>query len=623
MDRNTGIGFALILLLLVAWSVLTAPDPKSAPKTQPKPAASAPAEQAAIADTLKQTEGTPAKLDTTSEGSRLQQALGAFAVCGKGENRAIRVRTGELDLVLNTQGASLKPLHLDRFKTSDSMPLPQIPEAAGSYYTEEFSHNRQNIDTRLLYFRTEAPADITVKKGEKRTITLRAEVTPTQYIEKSYTFHGDGFHVEQQVRFVGMQNLINDNQYYIHARLEVPRTEKSTDKMFPMMNIYYNYQDDVVSLDATAKEPEEKIEQGSVKWVAFKSQFFTNALIANTNFDYVKLNLSPGGKNKAVKTYEAYMQVPFTHKEVDTAGFRLYFGPNDYYVLNKYDLRLEKLLDLGWGPIKYVNAYVILPVFKLLENVTPNYGIIIFILALLIKLVTLPLTWRSHLSMAKMQVVNKMPELKALEEKYKDDPTKLQSEKMSFYSTVGVNPLGGCLPLLLQLPILLAMFSFFPASIELRQKAFLWANDLSTYDSIWDFGQLPIINSIYGDHVSLFTLLMTISTLVYTYISQQSQSASTPAQFKYLGYIMPLVFLGILNNYSAGLSYYYLVANLLTIVQTILMRAFVNEDKIHEQIHAKRKEKSKKGAPKGRLQRWMDEQQKKQQQMLKERNQKR
>ena len=606
------------------------------PDPQPTPPAPSPRKQTEAqaqvepgttnaTDTLRTPAGSQAVVtqqDTLKPEQRLAQRFGAFAGSAQGSARTIHVRTGELELDLNTLGASLKPVLLRNFRTHDSLPLPVQPQAPGSFYSLEFTHNRQTVDTRDLYFITDAPPVLEVKPGEKKTLTLRAYAGEGKYLEQQYTFYGEGYHVDHQVRMVNLGDLLTDKLYYVHARLEVPPTEMSTQKMFPTINIFYNYQDELESLDATEKDPQEKIEQGNVRWVAFKSQFFSQVMMANTHYEYVKLQMTKGGKNKAVKTLEAYMQVPYSQREVDTAGFRLYFGPNDYYVLRKYDLKLEKMLDLGWGPIKLVNAYIILPVFKFLEKVTPNYGIIIFLLALLIKLITLPLTWKSHLSMVKMQVVNKMPEIKALDEKYKDDPQRLQTEKMSFYMTAGVNPLGGCLPLLLQLPVLLAMFSFFPASIELRQQAFLWAHDLSTYDSIWTFGYVPIIHSIYGDHVSLFTLLMTISTLVYTYISQQGQT-NAPAQFKYLGYIMPLVFLGILNNYSAGLSYYYLVANLLTIAQTFLMRAFVNEEKIHAQIHAKRKEKAAKGggkAKKGGLAGWLETQQRKQQELIRERN---
>ncbi|MCS7085110.1 MAG: membrane protein insertase YidC, partial [Bacteroidia bacterium] len=241
-----------------------------------------------------------------------------------------------------------------------------------------------------------------------------------------------------------------------------------------------------------------------------------------------------------------------------------------------------------------------------------SYGIIIALLAVIIKIVLSPLTYRSYLMGAKMQVINKMPEMQAIDEKYKDNPTRLQQEKMAFYREIGFNPLAGCIPALLQMPILFAMLSFFPHSIDLRQKSFLWADDLSTYDSIWTFGYVPIINSIYGDHVSLFALLMTISTLIFTYIQQLSQptAPNTPAALKYMPYIFPFIFLSVLNNYSAGLSYYYFVLNLLTIVQTIVIKWTLDENKIRAAIQANKAKLANRKTKPSRFQKWLAESQK-------------
>jgi YidC/Oxa1 family membrane protein insertase len=266
---------------------------------------------------------------------------------------------------------------------------------------------------------------------------------------------------------------------------------------------------------------------------------------------------------------------------------QFYFGPNHYQTLKAMDLGLEKQIPLGWGIFGWVNKLLVIPTFNFLNGLHLNYGIIILILAILIKIVLLPLTYKAYTSQATMRVLK--PELDEVHAKYPNDPMKAQQETMGIYRKAGVNPLGGCLPMLLQMPILIAMFRFFPSSIELRQQSFLWAHDLSTYDSVYDFGfKIPF----YGDHVSLFVILMTISTILYTMMNNKMMSGGNSAmqqQMKWMGYIMPIVFLGVLNNYSAGLSYYYLLANLTSFGQQYLFKFFVDEKAIHAKIQANKK----------------------------------
>ena len=264
----------------------------------------------------------------------------------------------------------------------------------------------------------------------------------------------------------------------------------------------------------------------------------------------------------------------------------MYFGPNHYKTLKQYDLALEKQIPLGWGIFGWVNRFCVIPVFNFLSGFNLNYGIIILILTVLIKIVLLPLTYKAYLSTAKMKVLK--PEVDEINLKFgTDDPMKKQQTVMALYRKAGVNPLGGCLPMLLQMPILIAMFRFFPSSIELRQQPFLWATDLSTYDSIYNFGfEIPF----YGDHVSLFTLLMTVSTIIYTRMNNQLTGDNPQmAQMKWIMYLMPIVFLGVFNNYAAGLSYYYFLANMLTFGQQWLIKRFVDEDAIHRKIQENKK----------------------------------
>jgi YidC/Oxa1 family membrane protein insertase len=259
-----------------------------------------------------------------------------------------------------------------------------------------------------------------------------------------------------------------------------------------------------------------------------------------------------------------------------------YFGPNHYQTLKAEGFNLEKQIPLGWGIFGWVNRFVVIPIFNFLNSFDWNYGIIILILTIVIKLMLLPLTFKAYLSQAKMKVLK--PEVDEIQAKHKEDPMKLQQEMMGLYRKAGVSPLGGCLPMLLQMPILIAMFRFFPQSIELRQESFLWAHDLSSYDSILD---LPFNIPFYGDHVSLFTLLMTISTLLITKVNSSTQM--TNPQMKWMMYLMPIIFLGVFNSYSAGLSYYYFLANTISIGQQYLFRSFVDEDEIHRKIQENKK----------------------------------
>jgi YidC/Oxa1 family membrane protein insertase len=259
-----------------------------------------------------------------------------------------------------------------------------------------------------------------------------------------------------------------------------------------------------------------------------------------------------------------------------------YFAPNHYQTLKSYELGMEKLVPLGWGIFGWVNKFLVIPIFNFLNQFDLNYGIIILILTIVIKLMLLPLTYKAYLSTAKMKVLK--PEVEEIQAKHKEDPMKSQQEMMAMYRKAGVNPLGGCLPMLLQMPILIAMFRFFPASIELRQESFLWADDLSTYDSILN---LPFTIPFYGDHVSLFTILMTVSTIIYTHMNMQ-MTAQNP-QMKWIMYLMPVMFLGIFNNFSSGLSYYYFLANVISFGQQYLFKLAVNEDAIHAKIQENKK----------------------------------
>ena len=564
--------------------------------------------------TKPSTDSVSPAIDSTQKTTDLTNQFGKFVALASGTTEDVTVITDEHTFIFSSKGAAIKTAFLNKFLTSDKKQYPIFPDDSNNCLALQFVHQNRLIETKNLYFNVFRKPIQKISGAKTDYLVFRAVLDSAKYIEVSYLFTGNRYDVTCQYRFVGLGEFITNNHFDIHFATDIPKTEKSKQNMLPEVTTYYNYADDVEKLDAASEDIEKEQITGSVKWVAHKSQFFKATVIAQNTFESDSLQLNPKPKKSHnVKYLESFLQVPYHHAPSDTTSFRLYLGPNDFYVLRDYDIDLEHQVYLGYGPMRWINRFIILPCFNLLQDATSNYGLIILILAILIKIITLPFTYKSSMSQIKMKIVNELPEMKSLEAKHKDEPSKLQTEKMALLNRLNVNPFGGCLPMLLQLPVLIAMFSFFPASIQLRQKSFLWADDLSTYDSIYDFGfEIPF----YGDHVSLFTLLMTLSTLLYTYLTQQAQGTDRNpqmAQFKYMSYIMPVIFLGILNNYSAGLSYYYLLANLLSIAQTYLMKLFVDEKKIAAEIEGAKKNKNSK--PTG-LAAWIAEQQRKQQNTL-------
>jgi YidC/Oxa1 family membrane protein insertase len=369
--------------------------------------------------------------------------------------------------------------------------------------------------------------------------------------------------------------------------------------------LYYKYDQDKVDYIPETKNEERYLKNEKIKWFSFKQQYFSSILIAD-NFltePRLKTQTLPGPPGY-LKSMYAEAGIPYSSGETKSIGMSMYFGPDKFYTLRKYNLDLERQIPLGWSffLMAWINIYAVIPVFTFFGNLGWNYGIIILVLTILLKIILFPIAFKTYKSSAKMRVLK--PDIDELAKKFpkKEDALKKQQATMDLYKKAGVNPMAGCIPLLLQFPILIAMFRFFPSSIELRQQSFLWATDLSSYDSIWTFPNGFSI-PFYGNHVSLFALLMTISSILYTKINNDMMG-STQQQMpgmKTMMYLMPVMFLFWFNDYSSGLSYYYLLANLLTFAQIYLIRAFMDEKKIHAQIEANKKKTVKKSGFQKRL----------------------
>jgi YidC/Oxa1 family membrane protein insertase len=425
-------------------------------------------------------------------------------------------------------------------------------------------------------------------KGESKNLSMRLYAGDGKFLEYKYTLKYNSYLVGFEVSTKGMNNIITANANYLNFKwnIAMPRQEKQS-KMGEdnYSTIYYKYQDDDVEKLSTGKSGAESL-RTKTKWVSFKQLFFTSTLIADDAFPTVDIKTELTKEDpRYVGNFNADVALPYEGKDSESIKMKFYFGPSHYSTLKQYDMSMEKQINLGYIIVRQVNQWLIIPTFNFLRRYIDNFGIIILLLTILIKLLIFPFTYKSYHSQAKMKALK--PEIDEINAKFgKDKPMEKQQATMALYKKAGVNPMGGCLPMLFQFPVLIAMFFFFPTSIELRQQSFLWATDLSTFDSIWN---MPFTIPFYGNHVSLFCLLMTITTIISTYMNSQTQNTEAMPGMKTMMYIMPVMFLFILNSYASGLSYYYFLANVFTIGQIYIFRMMIDEDKIRAQIMINKK----------------------------------
>ena len=465
--------------------------------------------------------------------------------------------------------------------------------------------NNVKVNTMDYVFRAE-PVETA---GDARRVTMRLAVAENAWLEYEYLIYNKqaperDYLVDFNVRLVNMApQMANQTLIGIDWSNVSYQNEKGfqNENMYTTLAYRFPGESSIEELGMSDGAKSKSVST-AVNWVAFKQQFFSSVFIAPQNVSSANMafdTAAPG--SELLKSFSVQMAVPYS-AQVEGYDFAFYFGPNKYAILKKVtdnngaDLHMERLIPLGWGIFGWVNRWCVIPVFDFLRNYIGSFGIIILILVILVKLVISPLTYKSYVSMAKMRLIK--PQVDELNKKYpkKEDAMKKQQATMELYKKAGINPMGGCIPMLIQLPILIAMFRFFPASIELREQPFLWADDLSSYDSIL---HLPFNIPFYGDHVSLFALLMAVSLFGYSYFNYQQTASSQPqmAGMKFMMvYMMPIMMLLWFNSYSSGLCYYYLLSNLFTIGQTLVIRRIVDDEKIHAvmQANAARKSKGKK-----------------------------
>lgn len=584
--------------------------------------------------------------DTAAQQDAIEQtrkAAGAFACNIGGENTSISVENEVLSLDINTLGAKIDNVVLSEYTSYGDLPLDLIGKGNDSLSLTFGTKNNEVISTGNLNFtafvngiKADGDTMLHLSGADSAIISMRAFVAGTdsaaegidenRYLEFAYTVFGNSHEVKFDIRFHGLQGTVQENtSLTLFFKEQLTRHEKHAvgksgrgDQERMYSSIYYKPTNDNADNLRDGTDGEENV-KSPLQWIAFKQQFFSTILIADSAFDNADLRTSTvqSDDQRYLCNMEGAIGLPFSPSDDYTVGMRYYFGSNKYRTLRNMDLGLERMLPLGWGffAIQWVNRFAIIPVFNFLEQFNWNYGIIIIILTLLVKLVLFPIAYKSYSSSAVMRILQ--PEVAKLNEKYpkQEDALKKQQAMSALYKKAGVSPMAGCLPMLLQLPILYAMFRFFPASIELRQQPFLWADDLSTFDSILD---LPFNIPIYGDHISLFCLLMFGLQFVYTWYTmrQQASSQSIPGM-KFMMYFMPFMMLFMFNSMSAALNFYYFLSLCITMLQMVIIRRTINEDKIRKRIELATLKSKNKPQKKSRFMKRLEEMQKQAEQMQK------
>lgn len=624
MDKNSIIGIVLILAIIIGFNWVTQPTAEEQAAQQRYRDSIAKVEEAnKLAQQLileqEQEVQQSAVVDTTTFSK--VAVFGDFASAAEGKEEFVTLENDLLKLQISTKGGSVYSAQLKQYQTHDSLPLILFEGDESKFAFTLLTRNNRVLSTDELFF---VPQKQT-STAEEQTLVMRLAVDTISYIDFTYTLPTDDYMLHFDVQAHNMGNYLDPTMTTLemHWSQRIRQQEKGRkfESRYATLNFRYTA-DDMEQLSESKNDAEKPT--GKVRWIAFKDQFFSTIFIAENSFTSTTLeSVLEHEKSPYLKRYTAETSVAFDPKGNEATQFRVFLGPNQYKILSQYDkgverdqkLGLQDIIPLGWSLFRWVSRFLIIPLFNFFGSFIPNYGIVILLMTIVVKLILLPFTYKSYISTAKMRVLKpqideinaKIPAEKAMER---------QQATMALYNRVGVSPMSGCLPMLLQMPILIAMFAFFPAAIELRQESFLWAKDLSSYDAIfsWDV-YIPIITPYFGNHISLFCLLMTITNIVYTKLNMANQAGGQQmAAMKWMMYLMPFMFMFIFNDYASGLSYYYFISLLITIGQTYLFRLFVDEEKLLQKLEAKKQKPAKKSGFLARLEEAQRQQQKAMQQ---------
>ncbi len=618
MDRNTFIGLGLIFALLIGFSYLNRPSQEEIELAKRRSDSLA-FVRAEKEKEYKEAEFKAQQQSTVADTAKLTEQMGSFAKLSSGETKYITLENDYIRLKISTRGGRIYSAEIKGYKTykGDSLSLFT---GNNNVFGLQFWGDKNDIKTQDLFFSpSTSDSIIVVKEGDNPySLTMRLAVAEKSFVDFVYTIPPKSHMIDFNIHFTGMDNIITARVGSIDLLWEndMPRLEKGKDNESNYTTVAYRYPNgEVETMSATSDKGEEKLTT-KVQWVGFKHQFFSTFMVADQSFSNADLIVTKLGDEGFTKRFVSRLALPFEKGADETIKFKMYFGPNHFNTLKGYEYGFEEVVPLGSWIIRWVN-YGVVWVFDILDNHIASYGLIILLLTIMIKMILFPLTFKSYLSQAKMRVLK--PQIDEINGKFpkKEDALKKQQAVMGLYKKVGVSPLGGCIPMLIQFPILFAMFRFFPASFELRQESFLWADDLSSYDSIFN---LPFSVPFYGDHVSLFTILMAVALFFTTRISAEQMSdtnAQLPGMKFMMLYMMPVMLLFFFNKYSSGLSYYYFLSNAFTLGQTYLIRQFVDDNKILAKLHENAKKPVKRSKFQERLEALAK--QKEQQQKLRKR----
>lgn len=620
MDKNTIIGITLIFVLFIAWQqFFVAPEAKRKAEIQKR-------QQDSIAmverrDSLKKLEVkdltksdtlvTATPMSDSARAAQLGSQLGAFASAGTGTEELTTLENDVFKLTFSNKGGRIVEAMLknyekvseDEKKKEVKTPLILMDDAKDrfEYLLPVQGASGGVVRTSDLYF--------TASKSEN-AITFRAMANNGGYFEQTYKIQPGNYKIDYDLKFNNLNGVINNNANVVKLNwlTYLDKLEKNTRYERQYSSVYFKPVDSRYSYCSYTSDDTEDYANQPLKWVSHANQFFNTSLVAKSQFKGGVMQAQQFDEKAAdLKKVQSDIAIPYKADNSYTFAMEFFVGPNEFKRLRALGSELEDVIPFGWGIFGTINRCIIRPIFDFLSTFIGNKGIVILMLTLIVKLLLFPLTYRMLYSQSKMGALK--PQLEGLKEKFKDDPQAIQMEQMKIYREFGVNPLGGCLPMLAQMPIWFALYRFFPAAIEFRQAGFLWATDLSSYDV---FVQLPFeIPLGFGSHISLFTLLWAVTTLMYTYYSTRHMDMSANPAMKYMQYIMPIMFLGFFNSFAAGLTCYLLFSNLINIGQTLVTKNFIiDEKKILAQLEEYRKKPKKQGGFQARLEAALKEQQK-------------
>lgn len=590
-DFNSLIGFVLLGAIMIWWMYTNQPTPEELAADKAKKEI---VEKAVEPANTKTVEVAPIIVQPNDSlaFAKAQTELGAFAYAASlpsaSENETV-LENELLRLVISNKGGQIKEALIKKYVTHDSLPLYIVKDNNTSFNINFGTNDNRTLNTKDLFFEP----TLTSQDG-KSVLSMKLKVAADKYLEYVYTMKDGEYMLDFNVRSQGLSSSLNTaQQLTLDWNLKAFKTEKSIRYENQQTEMYYEKEDQEV--DYLSVGNEDDAEETDVNWVAFKQHFFSSILITDQAFEKASLTSKSLVENEEIDTTftkEFNLKAPIALKDGElNYKMNWYIGPNDYKILEKYDRNIKEVINLGWGIFGFINRYVFMPVFNFLQGFMVNYGLIIILLTIIVRILMSPLVYKSYLSSAKMKVIK--PEMDEINLRLpgKENAMKRQQEVMKVQSKAGVSPLAGCIPALLQMPVFFALFKFFPANIDLRQQSFLWANDLSAYDSVY---KLPFHIPMYGDHISLFPILASVAIFFYMQMSQSQQMSMQPQQegmpdmqkmMKMMMYLSPVMMLIFFNMYASSLSLYYFVSNLLTVaIMLVIKHYIIDEEKIHAKI---------------------------------------